>query len=146
MGELSFALREVRGRLLRMNQAVGEKVGLGITEMEFVDLIARLGSTTPGAIASATGLSPPTVTGVLDRLEQDGWIRRERDPGDRRRVIVNAVYEKAPELGRRYAGMLTRLSAIYQDYSQEELELLLDFLHKVRDAGDESVSDLRASE
>ncbi len=146
MAEVSVALRELRSALLQVNQSVGERFELGTVEMEFIDLIARLGPLTPGALAKRTGLSPPTVTGICDRLESGGWVRRERDPEDRRRVLVYAEMRRAPELGRRYAGMLTRLHAISEQYTVKELQLLLDFLHKVRDAGEEAVADLLEEE
>jgi DNA-binding MarR family transcriptional regulator len=43
---------------------------------------------TAGRLAAELGLSTGTVTTLLDRLERAGHVRRERDPGDRRRVIV----------------------------------------------------------
>ena len=86
MGELTLALREVRGRLAGVLQSVGEHVDLGAVEMDFLDLISRKAPTTPGELATTTGLSPATVTGILDRLEEGGWIRRcllNRDFQDR---------------------------------------------------------------
>jgi len=141
---LNFALREVRDQLQNVTSAVGGHVGLGMIEIGFIDLIARTAPVTPGHLASMTGLNPATVTGVLDRLEEGGWIRRERDAVDRRRVFVHPNVERAQELGPKYGVMLKRMSEIYTDYSDKELRILLDFLHKVRDAGDSSVNELRA--
>ena len=145
MGELTLALREVRGRLAGVLQSVGEHVDLGAVEMDFLDLISRKAPTTPGELATTTGLSPATVTGILDRLENGGWIRRERDVGDRRKVLVDIEMKRAPELGRLYGGMLARLHEILERYSDEELEVLAGFLRQVRDAGESSIDELRAS-
>jgi DNA-binding MarR family transcriptional regulator len=145
MGELALALREVRGRLGGVLQSVGEHVELAPVEMDFLDLISRRAPVTPGELASTTGLSPATVTGILDRLEQGGWIRRERDVEDRRKVLVDVEMKRAPELGRLYGGMLARLHDISDRYSDEELALLVDFLKQVRDAGDSSINELRAT-
>ena len=144
MGELALSLREVRDRLDGVLQSVGGHVDLAPVEMEFIDLIARKAPTTPGELATTTGLSPATVTGVLDRLEKDGWIKRARDVEDRRKVIVDIEVKRGPELGRLYGGMLGRLHDILQQYPDEQLELLLDFLKQVRDAGDSSIEELRA--
>ncbi|HJT37083.1 MAG TPA: MarR family transcriptional regulator [Actinomycetota bacterium] len=150
VGELTLALRELRGRLFQVNQSVGEHVGLGTIELEFIDAIARVdsghlhsGAVTPGWLASASGLSPATVTGILDRLEKDGWIRRERDVEDRRKVLVHVKTERAPELFRLYSPMLGRFAAILKTYSDKELEMLLKFMRQVRDAGDEAVAEIR---
>lgn len=145
MGELTMALREVRGGLLQVSGAVGDKFGLTLTEMEFLDLIARLAPVTPGTIAERTGINPATVTGILDRLEKGRWIRRERDGEDRRRVFVSPSAERVKDLGPRYGVMLKKLSDIYEGYNEQELRLLLDFLRKVRQAGEWSVAELRSA-
>jgi DNA-binding MarR family transcriptional regulator len=113
--------------------------------MDFLDLISRKSPVTPGELATTTGLSPATVTGILDRLEEGGWIRRTRDVGDRRKVLVDVEMKRAPELGRLYGGMLARLHDILEQYDDEQLSVLADFLKQVRDAGDSSVEELRAS-
>lgn len=142
-GELTLALRELRGRLFQVNQSVGEHLGLGTTELEFMDAIARVGPVTPGWLASASGLSPATVTGILDRMEKGGWIRRERDVEDRRKVLVHVQAERVPELFRIYSPMLGRYAEILKKYSEKDLELLLTFLRQVRDAGDQAVEEIR---
>ena len=48
----------------------------------------REGVTSPAAIAQRLGISRAVVTGLLDRLEERGLIRREPDPGDRRRLRI----------------------------------------------------------
>jgi len=48
------------------------------------------------------------MTGVLDRLERGGWIARERDPDDRRAVVVRTLRDRYAELLRHYSGMTAR--------------------------------------
>lgn len=43
---------------------------------------------TAGELATRLGLGPPATTGLVDRLESAGHVRRERDPQDRRKVII----------------------------------------------------------
>jgi DNA-binding MarR family transcriptional regulator len=50
-------------------------------------------------LADLTGLTTGAVTGIIDRLEQAGFTRREKDPLDSRRVIVRIAMK--PELERR---------------------------------------------
>src|SRR5256885_2771896 len=145
MGELNLALREVRGRLAGVLQSVGEHVDLAPVEMDFLDLISRRAPVTPGELATTTGLSPATVTGILDRLEEGGWVKRTRDVGDRRKVLVDVEMKRAPELGRLYGGMLARLHDILEQYDDEQLPGLVGFLKQERDAGDSAVEELRAS-
>jgi len=43
---------------------------------------------TSGELASRLGLGAPATTGLVDRLESAGHVRRERDPKDRRKVTI----------------------------------------------------------
>jgi DNA-binding MarR family transcriptional regulator len=75
------------------------------------------------------------MTGVLDRLERGGWIVRERDPGDRRAVVVRARRERGAELFQLYAGMNGAMDELLAGYDDAELELLEGFLHRTAEAG-----------
>lgn len=44
-----------------------------------------------------TGLTTGAITGVIDRLEKAGYVRRKNDPEDRRRTIVESVLNKKLE-------------------------------------------------
>jgi DNA-binding MarR family transcriptional regulator len=48
--------------------------------------LIREGEDSPSALARRLRISPAVVTGLLDRLEQHGFLRRRMDPGDRRRL------------------------------------------------------------
>jgi len=41
-----------------------------------------------GELVDDLGLSPSTLTGILDRLTLAGWLAREDDPADRRAVVM----------------------------------------------------------
>ncbi|MGZ4145082.1 MAG: MarR family winged helix-turn-helix transcriptional regulator [Actinomycetota bacterium] len=146
MGSLVLLLRDATGQLQGVSQGVGSKVGLSAVDIRCLDLISRVGPVTPGALAEMCRLSPATMTGILDRLEEDGWVRRERDPEDRRRIFVHGLHERVPELAQHFGGMLRSLSEIFAGYSVEELRLLLDFLTKVRDAGQGATAALHTSD
>src|SRR6185436_997645 len=91
IGELG---REESARSVMFLQAVAGRLGLSATELKCLDLALRAGPGEPltaGRLAVLTGLTTGAVTGVVDRLEEGGFVRRERDPGDRRRVIVRLV-------------------------------------------------------
>jgi predicted transcriptional regulator len=49
---------------------------------------------TPGQLAGLTGLTTGAITGIVDRLEDAGFVRRKRDPKDRRRVIIELNLDK----------------------------------------------------
>ncbi|MGK3200866.1 MarR family winged helix-turn-helix transcriptional regulator [Amycolatopsis sp. MEPSY49] len=71
---------------------IAERMGLSGTDHKTFDLVIQSGGPlTAGRIAELTGLSTGAVTGVIDRLEKVGLVRRVRDPEDRRKVLVEVV-------------------------------------------------------
>src|SRR5690606_9616047 len=110
-------VRELNGELGALNRRVGLKVALREIDLGCLDLLSRQGPMSPSALASATQLHPATLTGVLDRLEQSGWIERRRDPMDRRGVVVHPLGNRARELVANYAGMNSAIDEICASYS-----------------------------
>ena len=83
-----------------------------------------------------------SVTGILDRLERGGWVARERDPSDRRAVIVRALRDRTAELIHLYSGMNTSMDDVCAEYTDSELQLLADFLRRTTDAGQHPADQL----
>jgi DNA-binding MarR family transcriptional regulator len=131
-----------------LNHLVGARVSLRDVDLDCLDLLDRNGPTSPSALARLAGVHPATMTGILDRLQRGGWISRDRDPeaADRRSVVVRIRAERGAEIYRHYAGMLTALDRICATYSEQELELVLDFLDRVTTAGREAGEELAAGE
>jgi DNA-binding MarR family transcriptional regulator len=84
---------------------------------------------TAGQPAEATGLTTGSVTVMIDRLEKAGYVQREKDPTDRRRVLVRPLPES---IERDITPLYTALGAAWertiQHYSTEELTVILDML------------------
>jgi DNA-binding MarR family transcriptional regulator len=131
------------GQLTRLNQTVGSGVGLAVGDLGILELADREGPLTPSRLAELSGLSPATMTGVLDRLEAEGWIRRERDPDDRRKVNIFAVGRQRL-VQRYYGGMQRRVHQICAAYTDDQLDLIVDFLTRVAEAGMAATTDLRS--
>lgn len=71
-------------------EAVG-RLGLGRSDWRAMRLVVEGAPQPPRAIAAALGLTSGSVTTLIGRLEQRGFFRRERDPHDRRALIVRAL-------------------------------------------------------
>jgi DNA-binding MarR family transcriptional regulator len=82
------------------------------------------------------------MTGILDRLERAGWVARERDPADRRAVLIRAQRDRSAELFHLYSGMNTSMDELCAGYSDEQLQLLADFLRRTTDAGRNATDEL----
>ncbi|GAA2111505.1 MarR family transcriptional regulator [Actinomadura alba] len=138
------SLRELSVQLSLLNSQVGARLALKEIDVGCLDLITREGPLSPSALARRAGLHPATLTGILDRLERGGWIGRDRDPSDRRAVLVRALRDRNPELFHLYAGMTTTMDEICAGYSDAELELLAGFLRRTVTAGRTATDDLAA--
>jgi DNA-binding MarR family transcriptional regulator len=90
------------------------RVGLSVIEQQSLDLVSQARAPlTAGRIAELTGLSTGAVTGVVDRLERAGFVRRVRDEEDRRKVFVEAVLvgaKPSEPCGEVLEGALSRFS------------------------------------
>src|SRR5579859_730322 len=87
--ELKLQLRHFVVELLVSNYEATEEVGLNATDLASLCLLLLHGPAPAGRLAELTGLTTGGVTGLVDRLEQGGFVRREVDPGDRRKVIIS---------------------------------------------------------
>ncbi len=74
------------------------------------------------------GLSSGAVTGLVDRLEAGGWVRRERDPRDRRRVIVHVSNERGAELWPLYQPLAEAIEAYRDQLDARDLRVVVEFL------------------
>ena len=132
--EFLLALRRNGSVMQLLGQVSAERIGINATDLNCLNIVALTGPMTAGELARQTGLTTASITGVLDRLEESGFVRRERDPKDRRRVIVNL--NPGPGL-RKIGPAFGPLVKAWRDgaasYSDEELRLLLDFQRRFED-------------
>src|SRR5690242_18094324 len=86
--ELLIQFRYVSANSVMFSQAVADQVGLHPTDTECLDFLLLNGPSTAGQLAVYTGLTTGAVTAMIDRLTKAGYVRREHDEKDRRRVNV----------------------------------------------------------
>lgn len=111
--------------------AIADRLGLGLTDLVCGEILSRTGAITAGELAELSGLTTGAITGVVDRLEKTGFVRRVSDPNDRRRVMLEPIAERFERLsGNPYAALEARFGELYADYDDAELGLLLEFMRK----------------
>lgn len=88
-------------------------------------------SMTPGRLGARLHLNSPAVTAVIDRLEALGFLTRERDPDDRRRVLL-VVSPEAKSLGWSFFGpLIGRILAAMDGFDQADLDAYERVLHAI---------------
>jgi DNA-binding MarR family transcriptional regulator len=136
------AVRGLRTELALLNRRISGRLELRDGDLDLLELIARLGPLGPSALARHAGLHPATMTGVLDRLEKGGWLTRERDPQDRRSVVLQMRRERIGEIFTLYGGMNQALDDLCASYTDEELAVIADFLTRAAKEGHRETTTL----
>lgn len=109
------------------NARAAESIGMSLTDMQMVHTLQLYGPATPGKLALSTGLSSGGVTVALDRLEKAGFVRRERNPDDRRSLIVKIIPTKLRKLAGMYEGVEQETRRLLATLSERDLEAVVRF-------------------
>ena len=127
LGELMRSEKDLSRVALIFRSVIASKFGLNVTDAECMDYLMDTGPTTAGKLAEITGLTHGAITNVIDRLEKAGFVNRQSDPNDRRKVIVATVKEKTEAIAEVYRPTVMKIYEMYSGYSDEELAFLLSF-------------------
>src|SRR5262252_11018617 len=138
------AIRRTGSLMQLMGQAAADRIGINATDLNCLNILSFSGHMTAGELARVTGLTTASITGVLDRLEEAGFVRRERDPHDRRRVIVRldaarGLRDVAPV----FAPVIAAWQAVAARYTDEQLSLILEFQHELEQIMRDRLVELR---
>ena len=122
--------RELSTRTVIFHHLIGERLGLNPTDHKCLDVIIRTRTPmTASQLAEETGLSTGAITGVVDRLEKAGYVKRKRDQNDRRLVFINPLLDKAMvKLSPIFHPIKQASRNLYSKYSDEGLAIILDFV------------------
>jgi DNA-binding MarR family transcriptional regulator len=114
------------------HQAVADRLGMNLTDYKALGILVDTGPITAGRLAEITGLTTGAVTGIGDRLERSGHVRRDRGSDDRRKVIIQPI--RTPEHDQAAGGIFAPLmQAVEEDlaeYSEDQLALILEFMDR----------------
>jgi DNA-binding MarR family transcriptional regulator len=144
LGALNREMQKLVAEVVLFNQAVGDRLGMNSTDLQCLNILSETGPVAAGRLAEATGLTTGAVTGVIDRLERAGYAWRERDPNDKRRVIVHPLPERARgEIGPLYASIGRSFAEMCSRYDEGELALILDFVTRSHPLNREETARLR---
>src|ERR1700712_992600 len=112
--ELEHAVRKSSALGVIFGQTVASRVGISSSDLECLDFLNIEGRVTAGRLAELTGLTTGAITGVVDRLEKAGLVRRERDDEDRRKVFIVIVPENVAKIGRFYVPMQQAMQKLWR--------------------------------
>lgn len=117
-----------------LDARAAERFELNRSDLRCLDVLSHSGQMSPTALAKAVGMSTGGLSISLGRLERAGYVRRTMDRDDRRRVSVELT-RKAERIEQQIFGpLLNEVAEMLHGYSEAELNLIREFLHRVRGA------------
>ncbi|MEV7227376.1 MULTISPECIES: MarR family transcriptional regulator [Polymorphospora] len=137
------------GRLLStamilFHTSLSKKVGLGPTDEKVLELVQRHRNVSPRQLAELTGLAKNSITDVLDRLARRGFVTRQPDPADGRKVIVVAADEGIARIAAHFAGLMGRLADLNAAFSPEELRVVAEYQRRAAEIQEDEARRLAA--
>src|SRR5581483_8489810 len=138
--------RLVSTRTVFLHQAIAQQAGLNATDTKCVDLILRgpAEGVTAGWLSERAGLTTGAITHILDRLERRQVIERVRDTEDRRRVFIRVHMETLEPMAPYYDAIGAAFGALSKHYSDEELEVICDYMERASEVSERELAKLRA--
>ncbi|MGO1841025.1 MAG: MarR family winged helix-turn-helix transcriptional regulator [Canibacter sp.] len=133
------SVTRVRGALQRQivhvilgNELVARQHGLRVTDLQALHLmVLRDDIRTPRQISTVTGMPTSTVTKLIDRLEQAGYVRRAPDATDRRKTRIELINAAIAPLQTLYGTLDTEFDAVSHQFSTAELDTVARYLDAV---------------
>jgi DNA-binding MarR family transcriptional regulator len=100
-------------RLIELQELGAREYGLGFARGRVLWALRESGPVLMRGLSQQLGISPRTVTGLIDALEADGWVTRSPHPVDRRATIISLTASAE--------AMLTRLLDSFQGLARDLL-------------------------
>ena len=141
---VGWLVRRHSTAVVLFHHAVGERLGLGPTDHKCLDLLRERGPMTGSSLAALTGLTSGAVTGVVARLEQAGYLRREPDPHDRRKQILSPAPERVRDLQETFDPIRDDMAALLEGFDAHQLAVSAGFLARTTDLAYRHAALLRA--
>jgi DNA-binding MarR family transcriptional regulator len=126
--KLTSEFRKNSTRTILFHQTIADKLKLNATDYKCYDFINQTGAVTAGQLSKLTGLTTGSTTALIDRLENYGYIKRDNDPNDRRRVLIKPLHQIKENNNSVFASLSSAITELCSRYNEEELDLVLDFL------------------
>jgi len=121
--------RELSNAVVFFHEAVAAHLGMNIAEWKCLGLLGQHGPSTASRLAELSGFTTGAITGIVDRLERAGHVRRQPNPTDRRSVIVEPLHleDLQQRIGPIFQSLSKSMTAVASRYSPAELTAIAAF-------------------
>lgn len=131
------AVDAVQAWIERRKRAVARDMhecGQSPGQLHVLGLLNELGPTTVSHLAALLGTTPPSASGMVDRMVDAGLVARERNEDDRRVVTVSIGPAGKDALEAALGGRREMLERVLSQLDDEELRTTLRVMARLEDA------------
>ncbi len=139
------AVRSLSEAMPQHTMAAAHHLGISGSEVRALNVVSSHRGLTAGELGAELGVTSGGITGIVDRLERVGHLRREPDQSDRRRVKVEVTEEAGRVAREMLSGLNREIRLLLQDRTPAELGLLEAFLLQLAGAIRRSARELRGA-
>jgi len=144
LNQMNNAGREFSDATVQFHELVAQKAGLAGADHKYLSILMKHPSLTAGELAEISGLTTGAVTGLIDRLEKQNLVGREKDPVDRRKVVIVANSKTAKKLlDPIFEHLLNHLEKVNEGFSESELEVIIRYLKQTSEAIQKVIVELK---
>lgn len=126
------------------HHAMAERLGLGPSDHKCLDLLLQHGDLTGTRLAAITGLTTGAVTGVVNRLEAAGYVRRRPDPADGRRQRIEPVPERIADVAAVFAEHAPDPDELLAGMDADQVSAVATYLARATERLERRSAELRA--
>jgi DNA-binding MarR family transcriptional regulator len=131
--ELGMEDQAYQAAVADFDAAAATALGVNLTDLRCLEILLRQETALPSQLSAKLGLTTGSVTAMLDRLEQQGYLTRAPDPSDRRKVVVRATPKSTRKVWVEiYQPLVDEGLANIAHYTAAELAIVHDFLRRGR--------------
>ncbi|MCK2005207.1 MarR family winged helix-turn-helix transcriptional regulator [Peribacillus frigoritolerans] len=128
---LTHRLQRYGMRSVLFQQNMAQKIGVSHTDLKSAEILNETGPITAGELSKITGLRTGSVTALINRLEKSGYVKRERDQLDGRKVMIMPIPERQEQIKSHYQSLSLATKELCSAYNEQELILINQFVEEI---------------
>ncbi|HEX6871571.1 MAG TPA: MarR family transcriptional regulator [Micromonosporaceae bacterium] len=127
---MSQAISALQEATDEVDAAAAERLGVNRTDLRCINVLFVRGPLAANQLAAATKITPGALTTAADRLEQAGYLVRQRLPHDRRRVFLTLTERATSAIEEIWGPLVREAMTSLARYDADQLATILDFAER----------------
>ena len=129
---LGFLVQDISRMFVKDFNRTAEKEGLTSRQWRTLAQLFRHEGINQGALADFLDVQPITMTRIVDRLEDAGWVERRPDPNDRRAVTLHSTKKAGPLHEKLWKAGAKGMEDLMSDIPDKHREILFKSLLSIK--------------